>query len=149
MEGSDRHKGDEVEEEMKDDTEGGRGGEGWMIEEEKKEVITCAGLQPLVSHIKTHTHTHHAALLSTLNNASHRRDGAAAVATRERCGRAETAGRGLRGDWPETDSALMSSLPPSALPCPSIHPLTSLARMPSSVNTVDGRERDRERIACI
>ena len=109
----------------------------------KKEVITCVGLQPLVSHINTHTYTHHATLLPTLNNASHGRDGAAAVATRERCGRAEIAGRELRGDWPETASTLMSSLPPSALPCPSIHPLTSLACMPSSVNTVNegGKER--------
>lgn len=41
-----------------------------------------------------------AALLAAPNNAWHRRDAAAAVATRERCGRAETAGRGLRADWP-------------------------------------------------
>lgn len=43
---------------MKDDKEEGEGGgEGRMIEYEKKEVITCAGLQPLVLHINTHTHT--------------------------------------------------------------------------------------------
>ena len=84
------------------------------------------------------------------NNASNRRDVVAAVATRERCGKEETAGRELWGDWLESYSALMSSLPSAALLCPSIHPLTShpsaVCRHPSIQWT---REREGEELVHI
>lgn len=79
-------------------------------------------------------HTHAPHTTTSLNNASHRRDSAAAVATRERCGRVETAGGGLWEDWSEPDRVLMSflSLSVSGL---SIHPLISIGLLPSSINT--------------
>lgn len=114
----------------------------------KEEVSTCAGLQPLASHINTDTHTQHRTLLSSLNNASNRRDGAAAVATRERCGRAETeargAARGLAGNRFCAD-VILPSLPCALMSTHSSPHITSLAGMPSSVNTADRRETETQR----
>lgn len=65
----------------------------------------------------------------------------AAVATRERCGRVETAGGSLGGDWPETVCVLMSSVCLSVCVGASAHTLT-----PSSINTVSGRSFRRSRV---
>lgn len=58
----------------------------------------------------------------------------AAVATRERCGRVETARERLGEDWPETVCALMSSICSPMSVCASAHTLT-----PSSINTLSRR----------
>lgn len=95
-----------------------------------------------VPYYHTHTHAHHAALLPTLNNASHRRDGAAAVATRERCGRAETAGRGaargLAGNRLCTDV-----IPPSLPPLSRVHPFIPSHPSPSCPPSIQWAERER------
>lgn len=118
--------------------------DGWLSKKKEKRkrwslVLDCSHWSPILTHIHSALHYYQPQTMPRI-------DGAAAVATRESCERVETAGRGLWVDWPERHSALMSSLPPSALLCPSIYPLTSLACMPSSINTVVMRERVREDI---
>lgn len=111
----------------------------------KEEVSTCAGLQPLASHINTDTHAQHYTLLWSLNNASNRRDGAAAVATRERCGKAETeargAARGLAGNQFCAD-VILPSLPLRS----HIHPFIPSHHIPrwhAVICQYSRRERDR------
>lgn len=113
----------------------------------KEEVSTCAGLQPLASHINTDTHAQHRTLLSSLNNASNRRDGAAAVATRERCGKAETEARGAARGLAGNQFCADVILPPFALSCPPIHPLTShpsLACRHLSIQQTGERQKHKE-----
>lgn len=76
-------------------------------------------------------HTHAPHTTTSLNNASHRRDSAAAVATRERCGRVETAGGGLREDWSEPDRVLMSFL---SLSLWSVHSSPHIHRPPAVIH---------------
>lgn len=98
-------------------------------------------------HSHTRTHTHHATLLPTLNNTLPWRDGAAAVATRERCRRAETVrrsrggGGGLQGDWLGTDFCA-DVIPPLSPAHPFIpsHPAPACCHPPTPCRREGGRE---------
>lgn len=124
---------------------GGKVRDGWREKKKKRRLLEldCSVSCPILPH--THTHAHHAALLPTLNNASHRRDGAAAVATRERCGRAETAGRraarGLAGNRLCTDV-----IHPSLRSPVSIHSSPHIPRPHAVIHQYSEIEREREDI---